>query len=184
MLVIVSISLAKEKSLSDDFSTQDRAWSIKSGEWTFDDGVVTQVSIKDHFPLILWEGKKFDNVDISVEFIPISGHIDASGGIVFRAVDRDNYYIIRANALEDNFRLYTFKDGIRSQIASATVAPPTLAKSHKIRVVAQGNSIKAYLDGKLLIEHMDSSFGSGYVGLWTKADSVTKFDNLEMKDLF
>ncbi len=180
MVLVLAISMGLASELVDDFSTQNSNWKSYKGEWVFRDNIVVQNSIKDYFPLILWEGKSFDDIDISVDFRPISGLIDASGGVVFRAVDKDNYYIVRANALEDNFRLYTFKDGIRSQIATATVTPPSIGKFHKIRVVAKGDSIKAYLDGKLLIDHKDSSFKSGYIGLWTKADSITEFDNLEL----
>ena len=165
--------------LKDDFSKKDSSWSIKKGQWNFENGVLKQSATNERFPLILLEKEKFSDVDVSVKFKPISGRIDASGGLVFRAVDKDNYYIVRANALEDNFRLYTFKNGRRSEIASATVTPPTLGEFHTIRVVAKGEHIQAYLDGKLYIDHNDSSFSKGYVGLWTKADSVTEFDEFK-----
>jgi hypothetical protein len=165
---------------SDDFKDQNPAWKVKVGDWVFEKGVLTQTSIKDVFPLILFEKQKFSTVDISVDFKPISGRIDASGGIVFRAVDKDNYFIVRANSLEDNYRLYTFKNGVRTQIASATVDAPAIGKFHSMRVVANGDHIQAYLDGKLFIDHHDSSFTSGYTGLWTKADAVTEFDNFKV----
>ena len=94
-----------------------------------------------------------------------------------------NYYIVRANALEDNFRLYTFINGRRSQIASASVDLPALNKVHQMRVVAKGDHIQAYLNGKLQIDYHDKTFSNGYIGLWTKADSVTIFDNLTVKSL-
>ena len=174
------ITTGEQKSISDEFSQQDLAWSTKKGEWIFKDGVLTQSSTKEDFPLILFEKEKFSTVDISVDFKAISGRIDASGGIVFRAVDKDNYFIVRANALEGNYRLYTFKNGIRNQIATATIETPQIKQFHRLRVVAKGKKIKAYLNGKLLIEHEDDSFSRGYVGLWTKADSVTKFDNFKV----
>jgi len=70
---------------------------------------------------------------------------------------------------------------MRSQIASATVNPPSIGKYHTMRVVALGTHIQAYLDGKLYIDHQDKTFVKGYTGLWTKADSVTAFDNFMIK---
>jgi len=173
------ISIEKQQNISDNFTKQNSAWSIKSGQWSFKNGLLKQSATNEHFPLILLEKEKFSDVDVSVDFKPLSGNIDASGGLVFRAVDKNNYFIVRANALEDNFRLYTFKNGYRSEIASATVTPPKLGQFHSIRVVAKGTHIQAYLDGKLYIDHIDDSFSKGYIGLWTKADSVTEFDNLK-----
>ena len=76
-----------------------------------------------------------------------------------------------ANALENNFRLYTMTDGQRRVIASATVTEPKLGEWHSIRVVAKGAKVQAYLDNALLLDHDDRTFTGGYVGLWTKADS-------------
>ena len=175
------IKIVEQKNITDDFSKKDASWSIKKGQWSFENGLLKQSATDEHFPLILLEKEKLSDVDVSVKFRPLSGNIDASGGLVFRAVDKDNYFIVRANALEDNFRLYTFKNGNRSEIASATVTPPTIGEFHTIRVVAKGEHIQAYLDGKLYIDHTDDSFSKGYVGLWTKADSVTEFDDLTIK---
>ncbi|MBI4613479.1 MAG: hypothetical protein HY720_07710, partial [Planctomycetes bacterium] len=111
----------------------------------------------------------------------VTGRIDASGGIVFRARDGRNYYIVRANCLEDNFRLYTVRDGGRDQIASTRIEPPALGEWHTLRAVAVGPRIQAYLDGRLLIDHRDSRFRSGRVGLCTKADAVTAFDALTIR---
>jgi len=158
-------------------------WKSYSGECDWSGSKVKQSATNSSYPLILLENKRVSSVDISVDFKPISGNIDASGGVVFRAVDSKNYYIVRANALENNFRLYTFKNGYRSQIATATVDRPALNKWHTIRVVADGNNIKAYLDGKLQIDHNDSTFTKGYIGLWTKEDSVTIFNNITLKDI-
>jgi len=170
-------------SLVDDFSSTSSLWQQQEGEWVFDLGVVRQIATKDHYPLIFRIDHKFSNVDVSVDFKPISGRIDASGGLVFRAVDKDNYYLVRANALENNFRLYTFKKGTRCYIASAFVTPPSPDKFHTLRVVAKGDHIQVFFDGKLYIDHHDSSYQKGFVGLWTKADSVTEFDNLVVTEL-
>ncbi len=171
------------KSISDDFSDKNPAWKPKTGTWVFKKGILKQTSTSDRFPLVLFEKDKFSTLDISVDFKTISGRIDASGGIVFRAVDKDNYFIVRANSLEGNYRLYTFKNGRRSEIASASVKAPEIGKFHTMRVLAKGNHIQAYLNGKLLINHHDDSFTSGYTGLWTKADAVTEFDNFKVLGL-
>ena len=167
----------------DDFKIQNPAWKTYKGDWVFRSGELEQKSTKDDFPVILFEGKEFSDLDVSVNFKPISGDIDASGGVIFRAEDEDNYYIVRANALENNYRLYTFVDGLRHELTSATVAPPSLNIFHQMRVVAEGDHIQAYLDGKLEIDYHDKTFEKGYTGLWTKADSVTLFDDFKVKVL-
>src|SRR5262249_32244505 len=88
--------------------------------------------------------------------------------------DGRNYLLVRANALENNFRLYTMVNGRRSTVASATVTQPKLGDWHRIRVVAKGPKIQAYLDDTLLLNHEEKAFTRGWVGLWTKADSVTE----------
>jgi len=175
------IEIALPIAYKDNFSQINPLWKSHEGQWSISNNELVQSSKDNNFPLILLEDKQYTDVDISVDFKPISGQIDASGGVVFRAKDADNYYIVRANALENNYRLYTFIDGMRSQIASATVNPPSIGKYHTMRVVASGSHIQAYLDGKLYIDHNDKTYTKGYTGLWTKADSVTAFDNFVLK---
>jgi len=141
--------------------------------------MLVQRATGNEYNVIVAPAGPFTDVDVSMRFRPMSGRIDASGGIVFR-FDGGRYYVIRANALEDNFRLYYYDRG-RHQIASARVPPPVLGQWHTVRVVAVGDRIQGYLDGKLLIDHRDTRFGSGRVGLWTKADSVTAFDDLRIR---
>jgi 3-keto-disaccharide hydrolase len=131
------------------------------------------------FNVIVAPGGPYSDVDVSVRFVPISGKEDASGGIVFR-FSEGRYYVVRANALENNLRLYYYHNG-RRQLATATVQPPALGQWHTLQVVAVADHIRAYLNGKLLLDHRDPRFRSGQVGLWTKADSVTAFDDLEIK---
>jgi hypothetical protein len=121
------------------------------------------------------------DVDATVRFKPMSGREDASGGIVFR-FHEGRYYVVRANALEDNVRLYYY-DRSRHQLATARVPPPALGQWHTIRVVAVGDRIQAYLNDALLIDHRDGRFRAGRVGLWTKADSVTAFDDLTVRGI-
>ena len=168
-----------------DFEQADlNAWRSVDGQWAVEEmsgapsgkRVLVQRASKNPFNVIVAPGGPYRDVDVSVRFKPISGREDASGGIVFRFAD-GRYYVIRANALENNFRLYYYDRG-RRQLASATVEPPALGQWHTIRVIAVGERIQGYLNGKLLLDHRDSRFRVGQIGLWTKADSVTAFDDL------
>ena len=132
------------------------------------------------FPLLITDDGSFQDLNLRVKFKAVSGEVDRAGGLVFRLKDANNYYIVRANALEDNFRLYTYDRG-RRQIASASVKAPALGQWHAVRVVAVGDHIQAWLDGKLLLDHRDARFKSGRVGLWTKADSITAFADLTVR---
>lgn len=122
-------------------------------------------------------------MDISVRVKAVSGKQDQGGGPIWRARGKDDYYIARWNPLEDNFRVYFVKNGRRKQLGSANVdAPPD--QWHTIRIVMMGQKIEAYLNGKKLITVEDSSFAeAGMVGLWTKADAATSFDDLSVKPL-
>ena len=162
-------------------------WKTVEGKWTVEEipgapsgkKVLVQRAAENQYNVIVAPGGPYTDVDLSIRFKPISGREDASAGIVFRFSD-GRYYVVRANALEDNFRLYYY-DQKRYQLATATVKPPALGQWHTLRVVAVANLIQAYLDGQLLLDHRDSRFHSGQVGLWTKSDSVTAFDDLEIR---
>jgi hypothetical protein len=167
-----------------DFDTRGiEGWMTVAGQWAVEDmagapsgrKVLVQRATKNEFDLIVAPGSYAD-VDVSVAFKPLSGREDASGGIVFRFTN-GTYYVVRANALESNFRLYSYERG-RRLLASASVKAPALGQWHTVRVVAVGDRIQAWLDGALHLDHRDSRFKSGRVGLWTKADSVTAFDDL------
>ncbi|HEX5137465.1 MAG TPA: PDZ domain-containing protein [Planctomycetota bacterium] len=116
----------------------------------------------------------------TVRFMPLSGIADASGGIIFRAQDPLNYYLVRPNALEDNFRVYVMKDGVRTQLATVTVTPPERNTWHVIEVEFKGPVFRAKLDGRDVVEARDETFASGWCGLWTKADSASLFDDLRV----
>jgi hypothetical protein len=87
---------------------------------------------------------------------------------------------VRADALEDNFRLYSYDRG-RRQLATARVRAPALGQWHTVRVVVVGDRTQTWLNGKLSLDHRDARFKSGRVGLWTKADSVTAFDDVPIR---
>jgi hypothetical protein len=171
-----------------DFSRDIRDWQVVDGEWGIEDvpgaeggkGLV-QRSTKNAFNVIVAPGGPWDNVDVSVRFKPISGREDESGGIVFR-FSEGQYYVVRANALEDNFRFYYYDRG-RHQIAGVRTKAPALGQWHALRIEASGDRIRGWLDDATLLEHRDDRFASGRVGLWTKADSVTAFDGLVIRPL-
>ena len=170
-----------------DFETRGiEGWTTVGGQWTVEEmagapsgkKVLVQRATRNEFNVIVAPPSHAD-VDVSVKFKPISGREDASGGIVFRFTD-GRYYVVRANALEDNFRLYSYDRG-RREIATARVKPPALGQWHTARLVAAGDHIQAWLDGTLHLDHRDARFTSGRVGLWTKADSITAFDDLTIR---
>src|SRR6266478_3070962 len=141
--------------------------------------VLVQRATKNQFNVIVTPAGPFTDIDVSVKFYPLSGKEDASGGIVLRFND-GKYYVVRANALEGNFRLYYYDRG-RRQLASASVKPPALGQWHTVRLVAVGDHIQGWLDGVLLLDHRDSRFKSGRVGLWTKTDSITAFNDFSVR---
>lgn len=172
-------AVAVQERLRDDFEKDNPKWKFAAGKWERKEGVLAQGAAADPWAVAILEDKSFSDVDASVKVKPVSGKEDQTGGLVFRAKDAKSYYLVRSNGLEDNYRLYTMTDGRRKQIASTQVVPPKAGEWHTLRVVAKGPRIQAYIDGRLLIDHEDATFKSGYVGLWTKADSVTEFDDFE-----
>lgn len=114
---------------------------------------------------------------VEVKFKPLSGNEDQAGGLVWRWKDGGNYYVARANALENNVSLYSTQGGARETIKYAD-APVAVNQWHTLRVDFSGKRIAVSLDGKTYIEKNDEHIsGPGAVGVWTKADSVTSFDD-------
>jgi hypothetical protein len=138
---------------------------MQSGRGTFPWCVRKDVSLADGF--------------VEVKFKPIAGGEDQAGGVVWRWQDGDNYYVARANALENNVSLYHTTGGRRKTIKY--VDAPVAANSwHVLRVEFAGTMIRVSLDGKTYIESNDSHIaGAGAVGVWTKSDSVTSFDDFK-----
>jgi hypothetical protein len=132
------------------------------------------------FPLAIFEAPVSADVDVSVKFKPVAGNVDRAAGIAIRLRDRDNYYVVRANALEDNVRLYKMVGGQRSQFAGTNVKVPS-GVWQELRLKVEGSRFEVFLDGKSLYTASDSTFAAaGRVALWTKADSVTYFDDLRI----
>jgi hypothetical protein len=152
--------------------------------------VLVQVSddaTRGRFPLAVYAAASFADGAIAVRFKALSGKVDQAAGIVWRYRDPNNYYIVRANALEGNVVLYKVEGGERSDLdpvgaglfAYGEKAPVQTGHWHTLRVEVKGDLFRVQLDGAPLFEVRDTTFNSaGKVGLWTKADSVTAFDDL------
>ena len=154
---------AKWAVVADDSAPSKPNVLKQSGEATYPVCIKEDTSLKDGF--------------VEVKFKPISGKEDQAGGVVWRAKDSDNYYIARANALEDNVTIYHTIKGRRSE-KKRTEMKVSSHEWHTLRVDFSGNHFTVTFDGKKAIEWDDETFkDAGKVGVWTKADSVTLFDD-------
>jgi hypothetical protein len=135
------------------------------------------------FNLCVAEDTKYAGLELSVEFKAVKGKEDQGGGVVWRYKDADNYYTCRMNPLEDNFRVYKVVGGRRRQLATTKndVKVPA-GEWHKITVTMKGDIIECFLDGQKQLDAKDDTFKeAGKIGLWSKADARTHFDNLTVK---
>lgn len=144
------------------------------------------------FPVCVFDGVSAADVEVSVRFMPVSGSGDQAAGIVWRYRDQDNYYIVRANALENNVVLYKVEKGKRTDLdpkgsgffayGKKTNVPS--GQWSTLRIVAKSSLFEVHLNGEKLFEVEDNTFtGAGKVGLWTKADSYSLFDDLSIINL-
>jgi hypothetical protein len=156
--------------------------------------VVAQLSedrTNGRYPLLVLDDFAAKDVDVSVRFKPVSGRVDQAAGIIWRWQDKDNYFIARANALEDNVVAYKTVDGVRSSIGVKGDAqsygvkvsvPPSKWSTLRVRMV--DTTAEVFLnDEKVLQVDNDTFRGAGQIGLWTKADSVTYFDDFKVTSL-
>jgi hypothetical protein len=119
------------------------------------------------------------DVDLSVRMKAVAGEFDQGGGLVWRARDKDNYYLARYNPLEDNYRVYKVVGGKRTMFQSIDI--PHTGGWHTLRVTMDGDRIMCYYDGKKHLDVKDSTFAeAGKVGLWSKADARSQFDDLTL----
>lgn len=155
-------------------------WGVRQDQ---DNKVLVQASQENfgyHFDVIVWEESNYRDLQLSVKFKGVEGKEDQGGGPVRRYQDADNYYIARANPLENNFRVYKVVNGNRKQLASARIKIPS-AEWHTIFIKMVGNHIECFYDGQKYLDVTDDTFkSSGKIGLWTKADAVTYFDDLQI----
>lgn len=152
-------------------------------------GQVSEDKTAGRFPLAIWDAASLQDGEISVAFKPVKGVVDQAAGIVWRYQDPNNYYIVRANALENNVVLYKLANGIRASIAPKGLPSKSYGVKHQIpsgvwmtlRVAFKDSLFTVFLDGQRLFEAEDRTFSrAGKTGLWTKADSVTYFDAFEV----
>jgi hypothetical protein len=130
------------------------------------------------YPWCVHQNTQLQDGFVETRFKPLSGRTDQAGGVVWRWKDKDNYYVARANALENNVALYYTVAGERYTIAYVD-APVPLGQWHSLRVEFNASRIRVLLDGKQYIETSDTHLAAaGLVGVWTKADSVTLFESL------
>jgi hypothetical protein len=135
--------------------------------------------IQYRFPLCVYDKIVARDVCVETTFKPISGKMDEAGGVVLRYTP-ENYYIARANALENNVILFKTVNGKRSKIEEVS-APVSKGEWHTLRFAAKGPHLTITFDGKIVIDRDDNTFSNaGKVGYWTKADSVTEFGNLKI----
>jgi hypothetical protein len=130
------------------------------------------------FPVAVADAPTFGDVSVSVRCKPVGGRVDRACGIVWRYQDANNYYLTRANALEDNVCWYYVQNGRRIEVKRVHVRVAS-GVWHSLRADMRGDHIEVYFNGKKLIDVHDSRFSApGKVGVWTKADSHTLFDDL------
>ena len=133
------------------------------------------------FNLCVQDNSSFKDGEISVAFKAVKGAKDQGGGIVWRYQDANNYYIARMNPLEDNYRLYKVVDGKRMQLATKEDLKVEVGSWHTLTIKMIGDQIECTLDGKKHLEAKDGTFQkAGKIGLWTKADAQTHFDELKI----
>ena len=152
-------------------------WSVEADATAPSKPNVLKQSGRATYPVCLKDDTSIANGYVEVKFKPISGSEDQAAGLVWRAKDANNYYIARANALEENVTIYHTVNGRRTE-KKRTSMKVAAQQWHTLRVDFEGAHFVVSLDGKKAIEWDDETFkDAGKVGLWTKADSVTLFDD-------
>jgi hypothetical protein len=157
--------------------TGDAKWMVERDDTAPSKPNVLKQSGQATYPVCIKDDTSLKDGYVEVKFKTISGREDQAGGLVWRAKDSNNYYVARANALEDNVTIYHTVNGRRTEKkrVSIKVSPN---QWHTIRVEFKGTNFAVMFDGKKALDWDDDTFkDAGKVGVWTKADSVTLFDN-------
>jgi hypothetical protein len=192
MLAAVAGLAAQEGKMSWNFDTDKvgeiaKGFTNEVGKWEVvgDDTAPSKANVLAQlakspgsaFNLTLVSDTNYKDVDITVKMKAIAGKNDQGGGIVWRATDAKNYYVARYNPLEDNYRLYHVVSGRRSELGSANI--PQTQGWQTLRVTMTADHIECFYDGKKYLDAKDSTIKeAGKIGLWTKADAQTHFDDL------
>jgi hypothetical protein len=172
-------------SIANGFTNDFGLWRVTADSSTpSKPNVLAQLakSASSEFNITLIGTASFKDMDLTVKMKPVAGSTDQGGGLVWRAKDSKNYYIARYNPLEGNFRVYRVVDGSRKELQSASI---NKAEGwHTLRVTMSGDHIECSYDGKKYLDVRDSTFkDAGKIGLWTKADAQTHFDDLTASGL-
>ena len=162
----------------------------RPGEWSIVRDDATQAlaqtgtdSSEDRFPVAIYRPFSGRNVYVSIRFMPVAGNIDQAGGVVVRLTSAGDYYVARANALENNVRFYRVVGGKRQMIAGVD-ASVSAGAWHTLGIAARDDRFIVLFDGRELFGATDATFGGpGSVGMWTKTDSVTWFESIKMRSL-
>jgi hypothetical protein len=188
----IDISAMKPGLAPEDFAFS-RTGGGAVGEWRVVDDptasnrrVIAQTSVDPtdyRFPLAVYQRVSVKNVDVQMRFKPVAGKVDQAGGIIVRLATPDDYYVVRANALEDNVRFYRVVKGKRQELKGVNTKVAA-NEWHTLELRAEGDRFTVSFDGRQLYTAQDGTFtGEGRVGLWTKADSVTYFDAIVITPL-
>jgi hypothetical protein len=164
------------------FSVESGSWAVKAGDASSNPNALAQTAKSDNniFNIAVAKDVSLKDVDISVKFKAVAGETDQGGGVVWRYKDAKNYYIARYNPLEFNYRLYHILDGKRTQLQGVN---KLILESgwHTLCITMSGDKIECFLDDKKHLEATDATFkDAGTIGLWTKADAETLFDDLKI----
>jgi hypothetical protein len=162
------------------------AWIVVKDESAVGGRAIAQTSADPtdyRFPLAIVPGVIARNVEVTVRFKPVAGSVDQAGGIAVRLASANNYYVVRANALEGNVRFYRVVKGMREQLAGADVKVAS-GVWQSLGLRAEGDRLTVAFDGTELFTVRDGTFAdAGRIALWTKADSITRFDSISVRSL-
>jgi hypothetical protein len=132
------------------------------------------------YKVVLVQDTTATDLDLRVSFLPISGKADMGGGLIWRATDDRNYYLTRANPLEQNIRVYRVVNGVRHLLQNFDQTIH-LKQWHTLRVTHQDCRVNIFYDDRQVFDLCDKTFQAGMIGLWTKSDAVTYFDDLRLQ---
>lgn len=134
------------------------------------------------YKVVLVDGTDGADADLEVSLFPVDGKADMGGGLIWRASDDRNYYLTRVNPLEQNIRIYRVAKGVRHLLQDFDQTIP-VKRWHTLRVITRGCQIRVLYDERQVFDLCDNTFTRGRVGLWTKSDAVTYFDDLKVRVL-
>ena len=158
-------------------------WSVVRAAGSGTGAIVAETSreaVDPKYPVCLFDKFRAEDLEISVDLTPREGEIDRAGGLIVRARNENDFYVVRSNALENNVRLYHSVKGQRRQFAGASHNLFS-GRTHRLMLRVIGDVFTVSVDGKKLFEGRDAAIPkAGAIGLWSKADSVTEFSNLSV----